>query len=652
VIRDKHLRKQLSFPVRLIHVLAAVAALIIGVSALHANQAQPTPSDDHAPAVTKVEPPNWWIGLTPELMLLVSGHDLDATHVSCNLAAVIVERTQASAGGRYLFVWLKFGANLKSGTLVCRITTSTGATSFELPLAARTQTIGKFQGLEPSDAIYLVMPDRFANGDPTNDEPADAAKSHDRGKSSAYQGGDLRGLREHLPYLKNLGATAICLTSIAKNANPQDYHGYGAADFYSVDPHLGSVRDFQELINDAHQQHIKVLLHVQENNVGSGHPWLTSAPLPDWFHGTPQHHLNSSLELNPLFYGKSEQESFIKDRLELLVDPHVPPRMSRNLTEGWLAADLPDLNTENPIVAQYLLQNSIWWAESSGVDGYRIGTFPYVSRRFWAAWHAGLRRIYPRLTTIGEVFHPDPSVTSFFVGGQKRYDGIDSGLSTTLDSPLFIALRQVLLHGAPASLIADVLRHDSLYVRPDELVLFFGNHGLPPFADADANSVSAHKLALGLTMTLRGIPELFYGDEIGMSGGVLNRPRFPGGWPGDAQNAFTETGRAPQQQQILSYVQQLLRLRREHPALSTGGLWHLASDDAVYVFVRESEEERVLVAFNNAAQSRALRISLNDTPAQSTANLTRLFGEASAELFGRDVHLKIPAQSISIFLLN
>jgi neopullulanase len=312
------------------------------------------------------------------------------------------------------------------------------------------------------------------------------------------------------------------------------------------------------------------------------------------------------------------------------------------------------MNTENPLVAQYLQQNSIWWVEISGLDGYRVDTFPYVGRKFWADWHAGLRRIYPRLTTVGEVFHPDPSVTSFFVGGAKRYDGIDSGLSTVFDYPMYFTLRDVLLRNAPAGRIADVLRHDSLYLRPDALVPFFANHDVPRFASERGSSVAKQKLAFGLTFTLRGIPEIYYGDEIGMPGGgdPDNRRDFPGGWPGDPSDAFTPSGRTRDQQEIFSYVQSLLKLRREHAALRGGRLWHLASDEFSYVFSRESEEERLVVAFNNSGQPRELRLPLNDTPAQGAAGISLLFGEAKADLAGAEIHVTMPAQSLSIFSLN
>jgi glycosidase len=637
-----------------------VPALLLGLfcSAAIAGPGQAGPGQaaaaENTSVVTKVEPPNWWVDLTPEVMVLLSGHDLEATHVSCNLPTVTVLRTQSSAGGKYLFVWLAIGKLTKPGTVVCRITTNTGGASFELPLAAKTPSLGKFQGLSQDDVLYLIMPDRFANGDPSNDEPKESVNSFDRAKPRAYHGGDLAGVREHLDYLKELGVTTLWLTPVVKNTGAQSYHGYGAVDLYAVDPHLGTLKDYQELVTEAHHRHMKIFFDVVPNHIGAQHPWLANPPLADWFHGTPQHHLNTSSPITGSFYGKPDNQPLGNDPFEVLVDPHAPASLSRNLTSGWFAGILPDMNTENPLVAQYLLQNSIWWTQTSGLDGLRVDTFPYVSRQFWAGWHAGLRRIYPNLTTIGEVFHPDPSVTSFFVGGQKRFDGIDSGLSTVFDFPLYFAMREVLLKNAPAGRLAEVLRHDSLFAHPNALVTFFANHDVPRFASADGSSPAKLKLAFGLTLTLRGIPELYYGDEIGLPGGgdPDNRRDFPGGWRDDPKNAFVQTGRTAQQQELFGYVQSLLRLRREHPALGSGHLWDLESDDSSFVFVRITDEERILVAFNSSGQARELMAPVADTPVQDAVDFSVLSGDATAVRAGSSIKMKIPAQSIAIFATN
>jgi glycosidase len=390
------------------------------------------------------------------------------------------------------------------------------------------------------------------------------------------------------------------------------------------------------------------------NHVGPKHPWVSKPPLADWFHGTPQRHLDSSAGISGTFYGKPEKQKAANDPFETLADPHAPANLSRNLTQGWFFNVLPDLNTEKPEVADYLLQNCVWWAESSGLDGFRLDTFPYVSRNFWSDWEARLHRIYPYITTIGEVFYPDPSVTSFFAGGQRRFDRVDSGLDTLFDFPMYFTLRDVLLRNEPVGRIADVLRHDSLYVHPDLLVTFFANHDVPRFASAEGSSATRVKLALGLTVTLRGIPELYYGDEIGMPGGgdPDNRRDFPGGWAGDPKNAFNAGGRTQEQQDLFTYAQTLLRLRREHPSLQSGRLWHLFSDETAYVFLRETEEERVVVAFNNSNEARELKIPVGDTPAQGIAGLTPLLGHATAEVSKSEIRIAAPAQSISIFLAN
>ncbi len=630
------------------------AVLACGSTTPPGQIAQPPKENANAPVVTKVEPPSWWINLTPYVMLLLSGHHLEATQVACNLPTIVVERTEASAGGDYLFVWLKLGIGTRSGTAVCRITTPTGKTSFELPLAARAMKVGRFQGLAHEDVIYLIMPDRFANGDPTNDEPAGASGTHDRANPRAYHGGDLRGIREHLPYLKDLGVTTLWLTPVLKNGAAQDYHGYGAVDLYAVEPHLGTIQDYQELVAAAHKQGIKIFFDFVANHVGPKHPWIAEPPLPDWFHGTPQHHLDSSARIKSTFYGKAEKQPATNDPFETLVDPHAPASLSRNLTDGWFFNVLPDLNTEKPEVADYLFQNSVWWAETSGLDGFRLDTFPYVSRKFWSEWHTRLHQIYPYLTTVGEVFHPDPSVTSFFEGGQKRFDRIDSGVNTLFDFPMYFTLRDVLLRNEPAGRIADVLRHDSLYVHPDVLVTFLANHDVPRFASAEGSSPAKLKLAFGLALTLRGIPELYYGDEIGMPGGgdPDNRRDFPGGWSGDPKNAFTADGRTAAQQELFTYVQSLLRVRREHAALQIGRLWHLYSDEAAYVFLRETEEERILVAFNNSTEPRDIKLPLSDLPTKGAAGFKNLMGQAKAGVAGKEAHIAMPAQSISIFLLE
>jgi neopullulanase len=611
-------------------------------------------AEENAPVVKSVEPPNWWVGLTPEVMLLLSGKNLGEGRTSCNLPEVRVSRTQSTERGSYLFVWLKFAPTLKSGTVVCRIQTPRAETSFELPIATRKQILGRNQGLSLDDVIYLIMPDRFANGDPTNDEPLEFKGSCDRANPRAYHGGDLQGIKTHLPYLSDLGVTTLWLTPIVKNGATQDYHGYSAVDLYAVDPHVGTVEDYRELVTAAHQQHMKVFFDAVLNHVGPLHPWVKNPPTADWFHGTATQHLNTFPSWSGRFYGEVENKEQAHDAFELLADPHAPALLRKNITDGWFLGVLPDLNTENPLVAQYLVQNSIWWAESSGLDGYRLDKFPYVSRAFWAQWHVELRRIYPRLSSVGEIYHPDPTVTSFFAGGRKAWDGIDTQLTTEFDYPMYFALRDVLLKDAPAGQLANILRQDGLYPHPEFLVPFFGNHDVPRFASLSGATPAKLKLAYGLALTLRGIPELYYGDEIGMLGGAdpENRRDFAGGWTEDKRSAFTREGRTAEQQDIFEYVQSLLRVRIEHDALRNGKLTHLSADESAYVFLRNSDEEKLVIAFHKGASPRELTILLGDTVAKEASGAVVIFGKGQADVAGRQLHLKLPAESISIFQLQ
>jgi neopullulanase len=594
--------------------------------------------EDPAPRVNKVEPPNWWVGLLPNPMLLLTGENLASAQVSVAHPAVRVSRYRANPDGHYLFVWLELTSGIKPGRVPITIRTPTGSVVVELPLLARRGPEGNFQGLGEGDVVYLIMPDRFADGDPTNNEPSQSPGTYDRSQPRAYHGGDLRGIREHLPYLRDLGVTTLWLTPVYDNdnASPQDYHGYGAVDFYAVDEHLGTLTDLVELVAAAHRHGIKVFLDTVLNHTGPRHPWVKAPPEADWFHGTADQHLAAIASM---------------DRL---TDLHAPPKLWRDLVEGWFADKLPDLNQENPRVDQYLLQNTLWWAEHTGVDGYRLDTFPYVARRFWSNWHRRLFRIHPRFATMGEVFNRDPTVTAFFAGGRKQFDGIDSGVTTLFDFPFFFALRDVILGGMPESRLVGVLQRDWLYARPDRLVTFLGNHDVPRLLSEPGASKEKLKLTFSVLLTVRGIPQLYYGDEIGIEGGEDpdNRRDFPGGFPGDPRNAFTAEGRTPDEQEIFSHVQALLRLRREHPALRGGRHWHLAWDDTLYAFVRETREERLLVIFNNADQPRDVHLNLQDTPLSDGQSLEPVFAAATAFVREHQAELHVAPRSVAVYAVK
>lgn len=586
-----------------------------------------------APVVRRIEPPNWWIGL-PDPMLLLYGEHLEGALVTVDAPGVRVSRTESS-GDTHLFVWLHLEHSARQGSFTVRVRNSDGESETPFRLEARGAASDTLQGFGPDDVIYLIMPDRFADGDPSNNSPPQSPGTYDRGQPRAYHGGDLRGIRAHLPYLHELGVTAIWLTPVVDNDNrsPNDYHGYGAVDFYKVDEHFGTLAELQELVAEAHRQGIKVILDYVVNHTGPRHPWVADPPDSVWLHGTAGEHLTA------------------RSPFRGLTDPHSTPRQWRDVVEGWFAGILPDVNQDDPRVADYFFGNAVWWAESSGIDGYRLDTFPYVSRRFWADWHRRLRQVYPRFATVGEVFDRDPTITSFFAGGRVQFDGIDSGVSTVLDFPLYYALREVLTQGQPASRLAEVLRQDSLYPVGDRLVTFFSNHDVRRLASAAGGDLSALKLAYALVLTMRGTPQLYYGDEIGLQGGEDpdNRRDSPGGFPGDPRDAFSRAGRTPAEQDLWAYVQALLRLRQQHPALRHGRHYHLLIEPEIYAFVRQAEANRVLAVFNNAKQAREVHIPLTGTPLAGLRALQPLLGSPAATVEGDSVILQAPARSVVLY---
>ncbi len=605
-----------------------VLALVVGALSLSAVAASP-------PLVNKVEPPNWWTNFVSPVMVLIYGEELGDAKISVAHPGVRIEKAQVQPDGKHAFVWLSIAKNAKPGKVTLTLKTPGGAATATLSLLERGAQKGRFQGVTRDDVIYLIMPDRFADGDPDNNMPKGAAPgTYDRSAAKAYHGGDLKGIQEHLPYLKDLGVTTLWLNPIFDNDNSSEtYHGYGATDLYAVEDHFGTVQDFQQLVDAAHQQGIKILLDMVPNHVGPKHPWATSQPTPGWLHGTTENHINTDYEYAPV------------------TDPHAVEKNYRSALDGWFANILPDLAQENPLTAEYLLQNAYWWMEIGGVDGFRIDTFPYVPRVFWPKYLQGLQATYPNFFAVGEVYNFDPTVVSYFAGGQKGFDGVDTHLTTPFDFPMNSAIREVVNHGASAKKIVDVLRQDRLYPHPELLVTFIGNHDMKRFVTDAGGSTAKLKLGFSLLATLRGIPQVYSGDEIAMPGGEDpdNRRDFPGGFPGDRQNAFTQAGRTSDEQEVYAHVQGLLKLRREHPALRIGEQKHVVVTDDYYVFTRESNNERLMVVFYKGDTAKGVTVDLADTTIADAKRFVPVNSGSELHLQGTQLQLQMAPQSVAIY---
>ena len=558
-----------------------------------------------SPAVDKVDPPNWWAdhSINP-VRLLVHGRNLTGARVEC--PRLTCANVRVNAAGTYAFVDVTIPPRLRPGSHPLTLRTMGGTATVPFAVSAPLAPRERFQGFGPNDVVYLLMPDRFANGDTTNDEPAVSPGMYDRAKPRRYHGGDLAGIRQRLPYLKALGITAIWMNPLYDNTNHVDekemadgepttpYHGYHAIDYYAVDEHFGDVAAFKRLVDEAHALGIKIIVDMVANHTGAYHPWVTDPPKPAWYHGTAERHLANTWQT------------------WTLADPHSTPAMREATLDGWFVNILPDLNQDDADVARYIIQNTLWWVGVSGLDGIRQDTWPYVPRTFWRTWMTAIKRQYPELRVVGEVFDGDPSMISFFEGGRPKFDGVDTKVDMLFDFPLFFAIRRAFGEGNSIRDVAQMLSHDQLYRDPSSLVTFIGLHDVSRFMNERGATTDGLKVAFTFLLTARGTPMIYYGDEVALPGGgdPDNRRDFPGGWSGDSHNAFEASGRTAPEQEVWAHVQKLLRLRSERSDLRTAAMEHLLADEQTFVYRRG----RTVVALNNGTKSAEVRLPLSGLP--------------------------------------
>ena len=560
-----------------------------------------------SPKIDRVDPPNWWVSL-PDPMLMLHGEGLQGAKFHVRGRGVTIEKSSASENGHWAFLWLKTN-HAAAQTIEILATSTQGSTTARYQYEKAAAADAGPRGFSSKDVMYLIMPDRFADGDRSNDEPVPGMSTYDRSKSRGYHGGDLRGITEHLDYLQELGVTTVWTTPVVAN-NPKggDYHGYGATDLYAIDPHLGTIAEYRALADGLHQRGMKLVFDAVPNHVGPANVWVKDPPMPDWFHGTLANHIPANGDFNAI------------------VDPHAPPRDAKAALDGWFANILPDMNQENPVVAKYLTDNMMWWVQAIGLDGLRIDTFPYIRRPFWQQYLSTLHAAFPRISTVGEIMNPDATVVSYFAGGAE-HEGVDTRLDTPFDYPVYFALRGVLVGGKDMTYLADVLRQDTLYPHPERLTPFLGNHDVMRFMSEKGASVALLKMGFGLLLTMRGMPQIYAGDEIAMPGGEDpdNRRDFPGGFPGDKQNAFMASGRTAEQKDVHDWVAALAKLRAAHAVLQTGVQQNLFADATGFAFVRSmtmdgcragdhaDAAERVLVVANRSAAKRTIAVATAGT---------------------------------------
>jgi glycosidase len=596
------------------------------------------------PAIHRIDPPSWWTAARSQrITLLVEGRDLDGATAEFDGDGVRVDRCEHGLAGRAALVQAIVLAGARPGSLKLRFVR--GGKRIEHPWTLLPALSRRPEPFGPDDILYLIMPDRFADGDSHNNEPAGGDRLFDRRSADAYHGGDFQGVIRKLPYLKDLGITAIWLTPIyrpssqwlvtqagTKTRRMAEYHGYCPVDFYDTNPRFGTQDEYHALVTEAHRLGLKVIQDQILGYTGPRHHWTQAAPFDGWFHG--------SVADPPV----------CTFRYEALTNPHADPRERRGVTDGWFFGLLPDLDTRNPRVRRYAIQQSLWWAGLFEADGIRLDTYPLVEREFWRDWSRERAQAVPDLAVVGEAWVTAPADLAFFQGGRPGWDGIDPGVDSVFDFPLYEAINLVFSGKAPATRLASILARDGLYPHADRLVTFLDNHDTPRLAALPGVGPARYRLAIAFLLTTRGIPQLTWGDELGLPGHMDDRRDFPGGFPGDPRDAFTARGRTRDEQATFDCWKELIHLRRAHEALRGDRLIDLAVTETAYVFEREAGDERLVVALNIG--SGAATVPMRALSAEVTERIQTVYGSGRAKLGAESVALELPAESASVLRLQ
>ena len=565
--------------------------------------------------VDRIDPTDWYVGMkNPSLQLMVYGKGIGSVNnVTTDYPGVVVDSIVRVDSPNYLLVYLNL-SGAQPGTMTLKF----DKTKVTYRLKAREMAGDKRKGFDISDVLYLLMPDRFAQG-PNHPKHIKGMRAYkeDRTAHSLRHGGDLEGLRQHLDYFTDLGVTALWFTPILENDSPDmmdtwsTYHGYACTDYYRVDPRFGTNEQYRQLIDECHKKGLKVVMDMIFNHCGFEHPWVADMPTKDWFN-LPDWLKESKGSSDP------RGTSFLQTSYKLtpVLDPYASDVDKRETQEAWFVSTMPDLNQNNPHLMRYLIQNSIWWIETAGIDGIRMDTYPYAFRKPMADWMKELDEEYPNFNTVGETWVTQPAYTAAWQKDSKL-SKLNSYLKTVMDFSF-----QEKLDSAKQEETDDWWRgynrlynsfcYDYLYPNPSSVMAFIDNHDTDRFLGNTQDSL-ALKQALALLLTVKRIPQLYYGTEILMNGTKKKtdgdvRKDFPGGFPGDTQNAFTPEGRTPQQQGMYSWLSRLLHWRQGNNAIIRGSMKQFIPYEGIYVIHRQYRTKHVMTIINGRKKNAEMDV--------------------------------------------
>jgi len=586
-------------------------------------------------AIKRVEPLFWWVGMeNPELQLLVYGDNIAGLKPRIDYPDVQIKRVIRVENPNYLFIDLHIGRQAQAGSFDIAFTRQGKAIErHTYELKSRDQKGPSHQGFHSGDAIYLITPDRFANGNPGNDEVPALEEGKNREDKAGRHGGDIQGVIDHLDYIDRMGFSAIWLNPVLENDMPHhSYHGYATTDYYQVDARMGSNKLYQKLSEKAGERGIKLIMDMIPNHCGSQHWWMDDLPMDNWLH---------------------YQDSFrvTNHRRTTVRDPHAAEADHKKFTHGWFVSAMPDMNQDNPLVANYLIQNSIWWVEYANLSGIRIDTYPYSGKEFMAQFTCRLMQEYPNLNMVGEEWSMNPAVIAYWQRDKENADNYTSCLPSLMDFPLNNALISALNEeegwGSGWIKAYEALSNDFLYANPHNLVIFPDNHDMSRFYTQLDENYDHYRLGIAYLLTMRGIPQILYGTEILMSHpgtdahGAI-RSDFPGGWPSDQKNAFTGEGLSGKKLQAQAYMQKLLNWRQQTPVIHQGQLTHFAPQNGVYVYFRYNEQSKVMIVLNKSEEKQTLRLERFSEILQPGSQAREII---TGKTFTLEKQLEVPAKT-------
>jgi neopullulanase len=542
--------------------------------------------------ISRIEPAFWWVGMkNPEVQLLVYGNNISACTATLTYPGVSIKEVSKAQSPDYLFVTLAISSEARAGKMPIVFSQGKKKFTYSYELKNKSTATNRVQGFNSSDVLYLVMPDRFANGDTANDNMKGMPDPLARDKPSGRHGGDLQGVSKHLDYIKELGVTAIWLNPVLENNQEHSsYHGYAITDFYKVDSRFGGNEAYLAFIEKSHAMGLKVIQDMVHNHSGSGHWWMKNLPFKDWIHQFDEN-------------WPAYRSNF---RLTVTSDPYASGYDRRKMNNGWFDSHMPDLNQQNRFLATYLIQNTLWWIEYAGIDGIRMDTYPYPDKQFMANWCKAVLEEYPTFSIVGEVWLESTAVTSYWAANSPASGQYKSYLPSVTDFPFYFSVAKALNEEGSwdKGLIRlyNLLSEDFVYANPAGNVTFLDNHDTNRFFYDVQKDLNKYKMGMAFLLTTRGIPQLYYGTEILMDRSGASHPDvrldFPGGWPGDKVNAFTREGRTREQNEAFDYIKTLANWRKNKAVIHTGKLMQFIPEDNIYVYFRYSEQETVMVVMN------------------------------------------------------